>query len=319
MLQYIVRRILIAFPTILIISFVMFTLLDLAPGNPLDAMIQPEQGGLSKATSAYYRHLFGLDKPFIIRYFYWLKEIIHGDFGISTVTFHPVSQDLIPRLKNTLILASSSLLLGAMLGILAGFISALWKYSTLDYVVTVLSFGTLSTPVFFTAFLSLYFFANLWPVLPGAGMHTVGSTHPTLDIIRHLILPVMALSSVEIATFTRYMRAGLIHELSNDYVRTAAAKGLSYMQIVVHHVLRNGITSVVTILGFRLQVLVGGAVIVESVFNWPGMGRMFLQGIQGRDYPLIMAYTLIFSTTIIISNLLVDLAYVFIDPRVKYA
>ena len=319
MWQYIVRRVLIALPTILIISFVMFTLLDLAPGNPLDAMVQPEQGGLSQETSAYYRHLFGLDEPFMIRYFCWLKEAIHGDFGISTTSFHPVSQDLLPRLKNTLILASSSLSLGAMLGILAGFISALWKYSTLDYAVTVLSFSTLSTPVFFIAFLSLYFFAHLWPVLPGAGIHTVGSAHPTLDLIKHLILPVMSLSSVEIATFTRYMRAGLIHELSSDYVRTAAAKGLSYLQIVIHHALRNGITSVITILGFRLQVLVGGAIIVESVFNWPGMGSMFLEGIHGRDYPLIMAYALIFSTAIIASNLLVDIAYVFIDPRVKYA
>ena len=313
------RRLLIAIPTIFVISFVMFTLLDLAPGDPLEAMVNPQQGGLPPQVLTYYRHRFGLDKPFMIRYFCWLKEVLHGDFGISTTTFRPVSENLFPRLKNTLILCGASLSLGAMLGIFIGFISAVWKYSLLDYVVTVWSFSTLSTPIFFTGFLFLYFFAHLWPVLPGSGIHTVGSAHPTIDIIRHLILPVLSLSTAEIATFTRYMRAGLLHELSNDYVRTAAAKGLSYIQVVVRHTLRNGITSVVTLLGFRLQVLVGGAIVIETVFNWPGMGSMFLEAIHGRDYPSIMGYTLIFATAIVVSNLLVDIAYVFIDPRVKYA
>lgn len=316
--QYIIRRSLVAIPTLLAISFVMFLLLDLAPGNPLDAMVRPEQGGLSQETYEYYRARFGLDKPFLIRYFYWLKEVFRGNLGIRTVNFRPVAEELAPRLKNTLILASSALFLGVTLGIMIGIVSAIFKYSILDYVITITAFGSLSVPVFFMAFLLIYVFTYLWPVLPAAGTTTVGAENSVLDYVRHLILPMLALSTVEVATFTRYMRSGLLKVLSEDYIRTAAAKGLAHTKVLLRHALRNALTTVITMIGFRLQVLVAGAVVVESVFNWPGMGSMFLEGVHGRDFPLIMGYTLVFAVAIVISNLLVDIAYGIIDPRVSY-
>lgn len=318
MQQYLIRRVLVAIPTLLVISFIMFLLLDLAPGDPLAAMVRPEQGGLSKETYEYYRARFGLDKPFLIRYLYWLRETLRGNFGIRTVNFRPVAEELAPRLRNTLVLASCALFLGVSLGVAVGVISAIFKYSVLDYAITVTAFATLSVPVFFVAFLLIYVFTYLWPVLPAAGTSTVGAKQPILDYIRHLILPVLALSTVEVATFARYMRSGLLKVLSEDYIRTAAAKGLSYHRVLLKHALRNALTTVVTMIGFRLQVLVAGAVVVESVFNWPGMGSMFLDGVHGRDFPLIMAYTLIFAVAIVISNLLVDVAYAVIDPRVSY-
>lgn len=318
MWQYIVRRIAIAIPTLLIITFFIFLLIDLAPGDPLSAMVSPEQGGLSRKTYELYRKKFGLDKPFIVRYFFWLKEVAQGNLGRRTVNFRPVAEELAPRLKNTLILASTSLFLGIFLGILAGVVSAMWRYSSVDYVITVLAFTTLSIPVFFTAFLLIYFLAYLYPIFPAAGTRTPGIEPNIIDFLRHLILPALSLSAVEIATFTRYSRSGLLKVLSEDYIRTAASKGLSHLSIIFRHAMRNAVTTVITMIGFRLQTLIAGAIVIETVFNWPGMGSMFMEGVHGSDYPLLMAYTLCFAGVIILSNLLVDVSYALVDPRVTY-
>ena len=317
-MQYIIRRFLIAIPTLLVISFVIFLLLDLAPGDPLAAMVRPEQGGLSQKTYEYYRARFGLDKPFLIRYFYWLKEVLRGNLGIRTVNFRPVAEELAPRLRNTLVLGSSALFLGVVVGVIVGIVSAIFKYSVLDYFITVIAFGSLSVPVFFTAFLLIYVFTYLWPVLPAAGTTTVGAENPVLDYVRHLILPVLALSTVEVATFTRYMRSGLLQALSEDYIRTAAAKGLAYTKVVLRHALRNAAVPIVTVIGISLALLIGGVVVTESVFNIPGLGRLVLDAVLARDYPIIQGLILFFSFIYVLINLLIDLSYIFFNPRIRY-
>lgn len=316
MQQYIMRRILIAIPTLLLTTFLIYSLINLAPGDPLSAQIQPTHG-MSEETYTRYKQKFGLDKPFITRYLLWLKNAAQGDFGRRTMNFRPVAEEMLPRMKNTVILAGTALVLGIGLGIIAGIISAIWRYTVLDHVITVLSFTSLSIPVFFTAFLLLYFFSYIFPIFPGAGTQTPGEAS-FIDLLSHLILPVISLALFEIATFTRYTRSGLLEVLSKDYIRTASSKGLGYFAIIFRHGLRNAVTTVVTMIGFRLRVLIAGAVVTETVFNYPGMGTMFLQAMRSSDYPLLMGYTTAFAVLIIFSNLLVDLSYAVIDPRVTY-
>ncbi|MBS3789252.1 ABC transporter permease [Candidatus Bipolaricaulota bacterium] len=156
------------------------------------------------------------------------------------------------------------------------------------------------------------------PIFPGSGTHSIGGGSYIIQYLKHLTLPALSLAAFEIATFARYARSGLLEVLSEDYIRTAASKGLPFMTVFLRHGLRNAVTTVVTMLGFRLRTLIAGAVVIETVFNWPGMGSLFLQGLKANDYPLLMAYTLVFATAIILSNLLVDISYALIDPRVTY-
>lgn len=318
MSKYVIRRVLVFIPTLLFISFIVYLLLALAPGDPLNALANPENsGGLSAATREIYRVKFGLDKPFLVRYFFWLKAACEGDFGYSTVDFQPVSTKLKIRISRTALLATAALVLGTLLGIVIGVLSAIKQYSLLDYIITLFSFLGIATPEFFTGTLLIFLFAFKINWLPPAGFQGAGESG-FFSALRHFILPLATLSIGQVAAISRYMRMGMLEVLSQEFITTALAKGVTNTRVIWRHAFRNSVRSVVTVISLRLRLIVTGAIIVEAVFSWPGMGTLFINAVHGRDYPVIMAVVLLTGVTVLISNLFADFMYGFLDPRVRY-
>lgn len=318
MLTYVVRRILISILTVFFISFLIFSFLHLAPGDPLDAMMNPEAGGLSESGIQVYRHKFGLDRPFLVQYAYWLKQSLRGDLGLRTFNFSPVTDAILARLGPTVILVSFALVSAIIVGPLIGFITALYQYSLFDYVMTIIAYFSISIPEFFSGFLLIYVFSLRLGLLPTGGMVTAGSSINPLDVLRHLVLPGATLSTFFTAQLIRYSRSSLLEVLGKDYVQTAFSKGLSTYTVIRRHVIRNALSSIVTIISLRIPMLIGGAVVVETVFEWPGMGKLLRNAIDVRDYPLIMGMCLMISVGVVTSMLLADIIYAFLDPRIRY-
>jgi len=317
MAKYTIRRLLVFIPSLLFITFTVYLLLDLAPGDPLAALVNPEKGGLSEATREIYKRKFGLDKPFLVRYFFWLKALCEGDFGYSTVDFQPVSSKLKTRISRTSLLAALALVLGTLLGIMIGILSAIKQYSLVDYVVTLFAFLGISLPEFFSGALLIYVFAFKLNLLPAAGIQSAAGGSFS-DRLAHIILPLVTLSIGQVAAISRYMRMGMLGALSQEFITTALAKGASGARVIWSHAFRNAVRSVVTVISLRLRLIVTGAILVETVFSWPGMGTLFIDAVHGRDYPVVMAILLLTAVTVLFSNLLVDLIYGLLDPRVRY-
>jgi peptide/nickel transport system permease protein len=316
--RYILRRILISIPMLLVITIIAFLLLQLAPGDPLNSYIPPDAPLPPEQREALRREL-GLDQPMAIRYFYWLKEAVQGNLGVRAVNFEPVSDAIMDRLGPTLLLMATSLTIGIVLGLVLGVISALKKYSVLDMVLTVFAFLGVSFPVYLAGLLGLYIFALTLGWVPAGGMSTPGTEGGGfVDVLKHLILPALIIALNYVASTMRYTRSAMLEVLDQDYIRTARAKGLEENAIIVGHALKNALMPVITIIGSYIPSLLGGAVFIESIFSWPGMGRLFVDGVEARDYPLIMGLILILAIMILIVNLLTDVAYAVVDPRVRY-
>jgi len=327
MLTYAVRRTLQAIPLLLLISIILFSILHAMPGGGLAAYAGNPH--LTQADIDRLRHNLGLDQPIYIQYFKWLGKVLTGDLGWSNMNSTPVTEAFLERFPATLELMVTSFLVSLAIGLTLGILAALRPYSPLDYFVTTFAFFGQSMPSFFFALILMYLFAVKGihfqafgyaldiPNLPSSGD---GSDEGggIVDRIRHLILPVSVLALLQVATWSRFTRASMQEVLHTDYMRTAAAKGLPFMTILLKHGLKNGLMPVITVVALTIPFLVGGAIVTESIFAWPGMGRLFITALFQQDFSLLMGYLVIISVLVVLFNLLADLAYGWLDPRVKY-
>lgn len=320
MTRFILRRVAISIPVLLGISVATYLFLILAPGDPLTAMLNPEQiASLGPEWVEQRREAMGLNEPFPVRYGKWLGEVVQGNLGYSYRGGQPVSEMIAERIGPTLRLMATVLVFAIALGVPLGVISALKQYSWLDNLVTVLGFAAVSVPSFFLALGLIYVFALKLRWLPTVGMNSVGEV-PTLgDSISHLALPVLALGLAQAAPLIRYVRSSMLESIHQDYISVARAKGLTEPVVMLRHALRNVLIPLVTIVAIEAPGLFGGTVIVEQIFAWPGMGTLAITSVFGRDYPVIMGITLIGAVMIVISNLLADILYAVIDPRIRYS
>ena len=311
-----------AIPLLLLISVVLFAILNNAPGGPLTPYLQNPH--ITEADIARLRHNFGLDQPVYVQYLHWLGRVVTGDFGYSTSNSEPVSQAILERLPATLELMGSAFIFSLIVGVAAGIFSAIKPYSPLDYTVTTLAFFGQSMPVFWFALMMQLAFAvygitafGYHIALPSAGMCTLDEC-PFWDRIEHLILPTLVLGLLYIATWSRFTRSSMLEVIKTDYMRTAAAKGLGRAKIILKHGLKNALIPVVTIIALSLPGLVAGAVVTETIFAWPGMGRLFYNALGQFDFSLLMGYLMLTAFLVVLFNLLADIAYAWLDPRVKY-
>ena len=308
MIRYLARRLLALIPVWLGISLVAFTLANLTPGDPARLMLQRMQGQQPTAgeVAAVRAHL-GLDQPFPVRYLRWLGNAVTGDLGISYRTGEPVLRGLLARFPATLQIALLGLGGALLVALPLGMVAAIWRNSPLDHLARVLSLFGAAMPSYWVAYLLIFLLAVRLGVLPVAGQGTW----------RHLVLPAATLGLATGASLMRLTRSEMLEALGQDFVRTARAKGLGGRAVLVGHALRNALLPVVTVAGLRLAGLLGGAVIVETIFAWPGIGKYVLDAIYDRDYPVIQGFVVVMGTVFLLINLAVDLLYVKLDPRVR--
>jgi peptide/nickel transport system permease protein len=298
-----------------LVSAITFLLVNLAPGGPSSLMridATPEQ------RDALTRRL-GLDQPAPVRYAAWLGGALHGDLGTSLSSNEPVAFRIAQRLPNTLLLAGTALVLSIALGIPMGVLAALRRNRLPDLVLAAISVLGLSVPAFWLGIILILALSVNAQVLPSSGIVNSGNEGNLLDRLQHLVMPALVLSTTVLPYVVRFTRSALLEVLHQDYVRTATAKGLSRVVVVYGHALRNALVPVVSIIGTLVPRLFGGSVVTESVFGWPGMGRLAIEAANGRDYPLIVGITVIVAAVVVFSSLLVDLAYTLLDPRIRLA
>lgn len=315
MLSYFIRRLLIAIPVLFGVTIFNFFIINLAPGNPVEMFLDPntteEQIQLRKEQ-------LGLNDPLWLQYFHWLSNLLQGNLGFSFSTYQPVSDMIMERLGPTMLLMGLSLVVGILIAIPLGIMSATRQYSKLDYAATGASFLGISIPNFFLGLGLIYIFALELGMLPTGGMMTLDQDGGFLDRLKHLILPVTVLSIGVAGTQIRYVRASMLEILGQDYLRTARAKGLREFIVTNKHGLRNALIPIITVIGLEIPMLLGGAVITEQIFQWPGMGQLTIQAIMSRDYPTLMAINLLSAVMVLVANLLTDICYSIADPRIKY-
>ncbi|NKJ06617.1 ABC transporter permease [Rhizobium sp. SG741] len=317
MLRSCLKRLAIGIGMLIALSMLVFVLLRLTPGDPIDAYIDPSTP-LSPAAMADLRDRLGLDQPLPVQYIGWLQQALHGNFGYSIKRLdQPVLTLVLSRIGPTLLLMGSALIMAIVAGIAAGVIGAVRRNSVTDVSLSVLALAGISSPAFLSALLGLYIFAVRLGWLPSGGMLTPGEDFSLGDLLRHLILPSALLAVAQAALIMRYMRASLLEVLNQDYVRTARAKGVVEFWVIVKHALRNALLPVVTVIGSTIGLAIGGAIFIESVFNWPGMGLLLVDAVTTRDYPVIMGAALVIGACVIVVNLLTDIAYAVVDPRIK--
>jgi peptide/nickel transport system permease protein len=317
MLRYAFHRLAIGAGMLLALTVLIFVLLQLTPGDPIDAYVDPNVA-LSQAEMDALRARLGLDRPLPVQYLAWLGQAVQGNLGYSLQRFNESVSGLIAtRIGPTLLLMGAGLAIAIVLGIATGIVGAARRNSLPDIGLSVLAMLGISSPAFLTALLGLYLFAVRLRWAPSGGMLTPAAEFSAGDLLHHLILPAVVLSIGHAALIMRYMRASLLEVLNQDYVRTARAKGVREFWVIVKHALRNALLPVVTLIGSTIGLAVGGAIFIESVFNWPGMGLLLVNAVETRDYPVIMGATLVIGAAVIVVNILTDLAYAVIDPRIK--
>ena len=309
-------RLLSSIAIFLAIAIGLFALVHAAPGDPVEMTVPPELAGADReAYIAARRKELGLDQAVMVQFFRWMTGVFSGDLGYSYSSGQPVGQVLTDRLGPTLLLMGSALVIGALIAVPAGILAATKRNTPIDYAISTGSVLAICFPGFFLAMLGIYVFAVQLRALPSAGMVSSGGGD-ALDVLRHLILPVSLLSLTVAAPFTRFVRGGMLEELGKDYVRTVIAKGGGQIR-AIGHALRNTLLSLITVLMLYIPVFLAGAVAVERVFAWPGMGQLSIQAVQARDYPVVIGFGLYVAVLVLVCNLLADLAYVILDPRVR--
>ena len=315
---YVIRRLLIALPVLLGITILAFLILSMAPGDPVRALVDPET--LAQMTPAQIeekRAALGLDGTPVERYARWLGGVLQGDLGYSIKSGRSIADEIGPRVGPTLLLMGAALLIALLVGIPFGVAAAVRQYGRLDYTLTGVTLVLISTPTFVLGLILIYLFAVTLRVLPAGGMTTLGRDDDPLDLLAHLVMPALILGFAYAAQLMRYTRAGMLEVLNSDYVTMARAKGLEDRIVLIRHGLRNALLPILTVLGLLLPELVAGAIITEQVFSWPGMGQLAVRAAADRDPSLMMAIVLIIAVAVLLSNLLVDLAYSLVDPRVR--
>jgi peptide/nickel transport system permease protein len=345
MSRYIARRLLQAIPMLFLLSIVLFALVNLAPGGPLAGHGRTRHPKPKKREML--KRQFGLDKPMPVQYVVWLvgndwmkvdadgdgiaessgerRGILRGDFGFSFKTRKPVLDEITDRLGNTVYLMTITLIIVAIIAIPVGVISAIKQYSFFDISVTTLSFMGQAIPEFWLGMILIIVFYT-WlqnpftgdPLLPAGGMKSLGEEFSLADRAKHLILPVTMGAVGWVAWYSRFLRSGMLDVVHQDYIRTARAKGLSERLVMFRHALKNALIPLVTIFALDLPYIFAGSLYVELIFSWPGMGRLYYQAATGRDYPLLMAILIIASAFTVLANLLADITYGYLDPRIRY-
>jgi peptide/nickel transport system permease protein len=334
MLRYLVRRLLMLVPILFGVSLLIFFWIRALPGSPAEALLG------ERATPQLVHQLrqhYGLDKPVYQQYFAYVKTTLEGDFGVSVATHRRVSAEIKQRFPATIELAIAAMLFATLVGIPLGFFAAKRYGGFFDHATLIGSLLGISIPIFFLAILLKYFFAVKWQLLPSVGRIDVtkDTPHPTnfyvldaiierdwsalWDVIKHLILPAIALGSIPLAVITRITRASVLDVQNEDYVRTARAKGLAPLEVDRRHVLRNALLPISTIVGLQTGLLLSGAVLTETVFAWPGMGSWLRDAIFNRDYPVLQGGILFLAVVFVVVNLIVDLSYAIINPRIRYS
>ena len=324
MSTYLIRRTLQAIPMLLILSVLLFLLVRAAPGGPL---AQAERNpNITPAQLQQVRERLGLDQPLYLQYLNWMGGVLlKGDLGQSIKSNRPVATMIGERIPNTLLLVGVAFLLTLLIAIPLGAFSARHQYSRFDYFVTTLTFAGQSAPIYWFGLMSILIF-YLWlenpftggPLLPAGGMQSLTGPKGFGDLLWHLILPVSTLCLSWIAWYSRFFRASMLEVLNADYVRTARAKGLPERNVTYLHALRNAIMPLITMIALDFPTMFAGALFVETIFSWPGMGRLFWDAARGRDYPVLLGVILVNAGLIVVANILADLCYAMIDPRVRY-
>jgi peptide/nickel transport system permease protein len=321
MLLYVLRRLLQTIPLLLVISALIFTLLYLMPGDPLYRMLE----GIPNLRPVDYdrlRKLYGFDDPIYIQYGKWLFQLLQLNPGYSREYGQPVFDIILPALKNTLVLTIAAVVLGKLIAITLGIFSAVRQYSIGDYLLTATTFVAYSVPAFWLGLMLIILFSVKLGWLPTSGIANSelepGTWAATVDWLKHLILPVAVLAISEIIQVQRFMRSSLLEVLRQDYLTTARAKGLSERVVIGRHALKNALIPVVTIIAVTMPRVVGGSTVVETVFAYPGMGRLLYTSIMGNDYVVAMTVVMIIAVTVVFFNLLADVIYGWLDPRIRY-
>lgn len=323
---FIYRRLLGTLPLLLGIATLVFLVLHMAPGDPTAYLYSP---GVSEQVIQQQIRNFGLDRPLPVQYVHWLGLLVRGDFGYSFQQGRPVSEILGAALPNTLILTGTTLLLVFVIGVLIGVWQAVRQYGIGDTILSVVSLFFYSMPAFWLGVMMMLVFSLKafewgWPIaLPSSGMiapdyEFLSLGGKLLDRLRHLVLPVATLTLALAAGIARYMRAQMLDVVTQDYIRTARAKGLSERTVILKHALRNSLLPVITLFGLYLPFLFSGTVFVEAIFSWPGMGRVIVEAINARDYPVVLATSFIFAAFTVLGNLVADVLYAVADPRIRY-
>ncbi|MBW6425465.1 ABC transporter permease [Rhizobium sp. XQZ8] len=317
MLQYSLRRLLIGAGMLLALSMLIFVMLRLTPGDPIDAYIDPNVP-MSPSDLVELRDTLGLDAPLPVQYLAWLQQAVMGNLGYSIKRpDQPVLSLVFSRIGPTVLLMGSAIVISIIAGIASGMISAVRRNSVVDLSFSLFAVTGISSPPFLSALVGLYLFSVYFDWLPSGGMLTPGRDFSIADLLHHLILPAALLAVAQTALIMRYMRSSMLEVLNQDYVRTARAKGVYEFWVITKHALRNALLPVVTLIGSTIGLAIGGAIFIESVFNWPGMGLLMVDAVENRDYPVIMGSTLVIGACVIFVNILTDLAYAVIDPRIK--
>lgn len=315
MARYILMRLLLAIPTLIGVSVILFVVLHIAPGGP-ETMLIGDQYNEEMAAAA--RHNLGLDRPLPVQYFSWLQTLLRGDMGRSFFAGAPVSDVIGQRVAATLQLGAAALFLAIVVGLSLGIIAAVWRNSPIDRLATGVAMLGVSFPPFWLGILLIMVFSVRLGWLPSSGIATYGAESDLGSRLRHLILPAITLAALQLAIYMRFTRSSMVEALGQDFIRTARAKGLKEQSVILRHALRNALVPLLTIAGFSIKSLIGGAVFVEVVFAWPGLGRLAVDSVFARDYPVVLGLTLLLSAVTILANLLVDILYAVVDPRIRY-
>ncbi|MCY9515794.1 ABC transporter permease [Paenibacillus apiarius] len=316
MTEYLIRRILQSILVLFLVSIVTFALIHAAPGGPTQVFLSP---GLSQEAAQIQAKNLGLDQPVYIQYMRWMGNLLQGDLGHTFKNNLPVGEILWPTMQNTLVLMSVAWLFSLLIAIPWGIYNSTAEYGLSDQTASFISYLGFAMPTFWFGILLQELFALELDLLPLSDMYTMGREGEIGDLFMHLILPVTVLTLGFLASYVKYSRSSMLEVLNQDYIRTARAKGMKEKRVIYRHALRNAMIPIVTILGSDLAILVSGAAITENVFNWPGMGRLFVEMALAREYSVLMAITLITAVIVIIGNLIADILYALIDPRVQLA
>jgi peptide/nickel transport system permease protein len=330
---YIIKRLLQIIPVVLGVTLIAFALIHLAPGDPVRTMLgqhatQQEMDDI--------RAKYGLDQPLYVQYFIWLNDVLHGDLGRSILSHEQVTTEIGSRFPNTMELAIAAMIFAVIIGVVAGVISATKQYSVADYSVMGLALFGISMPVFWLGIMLMMIFGVFLGWLPIGGRIDLlipfqritgfmvvdsiitGNGAALISVLRHLLLPAIALGTIPMAIIARTTRSSMLEVLRQDFIRTERAKGLSERKVIYKHAIRNAMVPVVTVIGLNFGLLLSGAILTETVFSWPGVGRLVIDSVYARDYPLVIGCILVFALVFVIVNLITDLLYTYIDPRIHY-
>lgn len=316
MFKYIIKRLLYAIPVFLGITFAIYLLINLAPGGPLSVLASSGEMSLSDLEAL--KISMGLDKPIVVRYFIWLGDLFQGDMGVSYRTSQEVSLMISQRVIPSLTLTGTGIIGAVLIGVPLGIISAYKQNSIWDHISTFIAFIGASVPNFFLSLLLIYILAVKLKLFPTSGMQSSGQAGNIADFLKHLALPAFVCGIQPIGNYIKQTRSSVLEVLNEEYIKTARSKGLTNTVIVLKHAFRNALIPVVTTISLTIPFLIGGAVVTEQIFAWPGIGSLMITAITGRDYPVIMGVAVMICGVVLVANLVLDLIYAALDPRIKF-